>query len=66
MEKTKSKIVGISNSISRKNDKNESYYIPLYIVEKIPTLNEKKRYDHSDYKDDCRAQVTTKLFQYMF
>ena len=78
MEKTKSKIVGLSNSIARKNNKNdpqfrkESYSltdsndylkcIPLSSeVEKIQTLNEKKRYDNSDYKDDCRVEVTTKL-----
>ena len=80
MEKTKSEIVGTSNSVSRKHEKDgpkfpkESYRLqdPNYDlkctplsskVEKIQTLNEKKRHDNSDYKDDCRVEVTTKLFQ---
>ena len=70
MEKAKSKIVGISNSISRKNDKNDPQKEPKSVIKsdddlkcmsletkKIQTSNEEKSFGDSNYKDACRMEV---------
>ena len=70
MEKAKSKIVGISNSISRKNDKNDPQKEFKSVkksdddlkcmsleTKKIQTSNKEKSFGDSNYKDACRMEV---------
>ena len=76
MEKAKSKIVGSSTSISRKNDKSDLQKESKSVkksdddvkcmslsleTEKIQTSSEEKSLGNSDYKDTCCIQVRIPL-----